>query len=100
VSFRLLKLQLRTVSENWRFKGRIWISFAVKRRSLRIRFNRSTPLNCGLPWHHKDAFDRLIIATALSDDLPLISIDGEFRKYKGLKVIWQEKGKSICPSLA
>ena len=36
----------------------------------------------GLPLHHKDPFDRLIIATALSDDLPVISIDGDFRKYK------------------
>jgi PIN domain nuclease of toxin-antitoxin system len=41
-----------------------------------------------LPLHHKDPFDRLIISTALSDDLPLISRDKHFRKYKGLKVIW------------
>ena len=41
-----------------------------------------------LPLHHKDHFDRLIISTALSDDLPVISRDKQFRKYKGLKVIW------------
>ncbi len=41
-----------------------------------------------LPLHHKDPFDRLIISTALSDDLPLISRDRHFRKYKGLRVIW------------
>jgi PIN domain nuclease of toxin-antitoxin system len=41
-----------------------------------------------LPPHHKDPFDRLIIATALSDDLTLISRDPQFRKYKGLKVVW------------
>ena len=41
-----------------------------------------------LPSHHKDPFDRMIIATTLSDDLPVISGDREFRKYKGLKVIW------------
>ncbi len=41
-----------------------------------------------LPLHHKDPFDRLIISTALSDDLPVISCDKEFRKYKGLRVIW------------
>jgi PIN domain nuclease of toxin-antitoxin system len=41
-----------------------------------------------LPLHHRDPFDRLIISTALSDDLPVISCDKEFRKYKGLKVIW------------
>ena len=42
-----------------------------------------------LPLHHKDPFDRLIISTALSDDLSLISCDKQFRKYKGLRVIWR-----------
>ena len=41
-----------------------------------------------LPLHHKDPFDHLLISTALNDDLPLISRDKQFRKYKGLKVIW------------
>lgn len=41
-----------------------------------------------LPMHHKDPFDRMIIATALSDGLPIISRDRQFRKYKGLRVIW------------
>jgi PIN domain nuclease of toxin-antitoxin system len=41
-----------------------------------------------LPMHHKDTFDLLIISTALSDDLPVISRDRQFRKYRGLKVIW------------
>jgi PIN domain nuclease of toxin-antitoxin system len=41
-----------------------------------------------LPLHHKDPFDRLVISTALSDDLAVISRDEHFRKYKGLRVIW------------
>ena len=41
-----------------------------------------------LPLHHADPFDRMIISTALSDDIPLISCDKQFRKYKGLQVIW------------
>ena len=41
-----------------------------------------------LPSHHKDPFDRLVISTALSDDLPVISCDKQFRKYKGTRVIW------------
>jgi len=41
-----------------------------------------------LPLHHKDPFDRLIISTPLSDDLPVISRYRQFRKYKGLRVIW------------
>jgi PIN domain nuclease of toxin-antitoxin system len=41
-----------------------------------------------LPLHHKDPFDRMIISTALSDNLAVISCDRQFRKYKGLRVIW------------
>lgn len=41
-----------------------------------------------LPLHHNDPFDRLIISTALCDGLPVISCDKQFRKYKGLHVIW------------
>lgn len=42
-----------------------------------------------LPLHHNDPFDRLIISVALADDLPVVSCDPYFRKYKGLRVIWQ-----------
>ena|ERR1700757_1357674 len=41
-----------------------------------------------LPLHYRDPFDRMIIATALTEGIPLIGGDREFRKYKGLKVIW------------
>ena len=41
-----------------------------------------------LPLHHRDPFDRMLIATALSEDIPLISQDGEFKKYRRLNVIW------------
>jgi PIN domain nuclease of toxin-antitoxin system len=42
-----------------------------------------------MPLHHADPFDRMIIAAALEYDLPLVGGDDEFRKYKGLKVIWR-----------
>ena len=41
-----------------------------------------------LPVHHRDPFDRLLIAQALAEDVPVITCDKEFRKYKGLEVIW------------
>jgi PIN domain nuclease of toxin-antitoxin system len=31
----------------------------------------------------------MLIATALAEDIPLIGSDRQFKKYKGLKVIWQ-----------
>ncbi len=34
-----------------------------------------------LPWHHKDPFDRIILATALVDRLRLVSSDADFPAY-------------------
>lgn len=42
----------------------------------------------GLPAHHGDPFDRMLIATALAEDIAIVARDREFRKYKGLRVIW------------
>ena len=42
----------------------------------------------GLPRHHGDPFDRMLIATALAEDIAMVAIDREFRKYAGLRVIW------------
>jgi PIN domain nuclease of toxin-antitoxin system len=41
-----------------------------------------------LPMHHRDPFDRMLIATALADGVSLVGRDKEFKRYKGLKVIW------------
>jgi PIN domain nuclease of toxin-antitoxin system len=41
-----------------------------------------------LPMHHGDPFDRMIIATALVEDVPLIGGDRQFARYKGLQAIW------------
>ena len=40
-----------------------------------------------LPLHHRDPFDRMLIATALSESVPIITGDAEFREYRGLKVV-------------
>lgn len=42
----------------------------------------------GLPAHHGDPFDRMLIATALAEDVAIVAMDREFRKYKGLRAIW------------
>jgi len=41
-----------------------------------------------LPMHHRDPFDRMIIATALVENLPIIGADRMFKKYRGVKLIW------------
>ncbi len=40
-----------------------------------------------LPFHHKDPFDRLIIAQSLTDNYPLISVD-EQMDASGIKRLW------------
>ena len=40
-----------------------------------------------LPRHHRDPFDRLLIATAMTEKLTLVSGDHEFKKY-GVATIW------------
>ena len=42
----------------------------------------------GLPAHPSDPFDRMLIATALVEDISVVARDREFKKYKGLRVIW------------
>lgn len=37
---------------------------------------------------HRDPHDRMIIATALAEHVPLLTSDTEFTRYAGLKVIW------------
>ena len=34
-----------------------------------------------LPWHHRDPFDRLLIAQALVENLPIVSVDPAFDHY-------------------
>lgn len=40
-----------------------------------------------LPLHHRDPFDRLLVAQALSEELTIVSTDPVFRKY-GVKRVW------------
>lgn len=41
----------------------------------------------GLPFHHKDPFDRLLVAQALAEGIPLVSRDAAFDAY-GVTRIW------------
>jgi len=40
-----------------------------------------------LPWHHRDPFDRLIIAQAQVEDAVVVSHDSAFDAY-GVQVLW------------
>ena len=40
-----------------------------------------------LPFHHRDPFDRLIVAQAMIEEMPLVSVDPAFDQYS-VKRIW------------
>jgi PIN domain nuclease of toxin-antitoxin system len=40
-----------------------------------------------LPQHHRDPFDRLMIAQALQEDLTVITTDATFARYAGLRLL-------------
>lgn len=40
-----------------------------------------------LPYHHRDPFDRMMIAQALNENLTLITSDATFARYPGLSVL-------------
>ena len=41
-----------------------------------------------LPHHHRDPFDRLLIAQAQVEDLSLMTTDGTLKSYEGVEFIW------------
>jgi PIN domain nuclease of toxin-antitoxin system len=62
----------------------------------RIRNNALTPFPvtiahavrvADLPYHHRDPFDRLLIAQALEEDIPLLSADEILSTY-GIRRLW------------
>lgn len=42
---------------------------------------------CTLPYHHRDSFDRMLIAQAIAEKIAIISVDGHFDSY-GVQRIW------------
>ena len=40
-----------------------------------------------LPWHHKDPFDRMLIAQAEIEDFAILTADRRFKQYH-VKIIW------------
>lgn len=41
-----------------------------------------------LPWEHRDPADRIIVATALSKGVPLLSKDEVIRRFKKVETVW------------
>ncbi|MCY4571228.1 MAG: type II toxin-antitoxin system VapC family toxin [Gemmatimonadetes bacterium] len=61
------------------------------RRALRARWLLVEPWHChevaDLPWHHRDPFDRMLIAQAISEDMTLLTRDRAIGQYE-VDVLW------------
>jgi PIN domain nuclease of toxin-antitoxin system len=53
---------------------------------LGMEFKHLLPLTI-LPFHHRDPFDRLLIAQAISEGIPILTADPAFRDYP-VQIIW------------
>ena len=67
---------------------------AVFPHQLEVNGFELLPISCGqlhqlvsLPFHHRDPFDRLLIAQALTDEMTIVTRDPEFAKYPA-KTLW------------
>ena len=38
---------------------------------------------------HRDPFDRMLIASAISENIPILTSDRQFKRYRGLTAIWR-----------
>jgi PIN domain nuclease of toxin-antitoxin system len=47
-----------------------------------------------LPFHHRDPFDRLLIAQAMVEDVPVVSADSAFSLYS-VQMIWNGLLKTL-----
>jgi len=82
VKHSLGKLVLREPPETF-LRNRI---FANALMPFPITIEHCLPL-AKLPFHHRDPFDRLLVAQALSENLPLLSADDQLSAY-GIERIW------------
>jgi PIN domain nuclease of toxin-antitoxin system len=75
--------------------GKLTFSSAQVRQALQELDIRILPYTAAhafrlfeLPLHHRDPFDRQIIAQALAENLAVVTPDESFRHYEGLRIVW------------
>ncbi|MEO0012585.1 MAG: hypothetical protein RLZZ535_974, partial [Cyanobacteriota bacterium] len=76
IKFNLGKLTLEPDYEE--FVEREVITSSIKLLKIELEHLK---INAALPLHHRDPFDRIIIAQAVVENLPIISVDSAFDKY-------------------
>ncbi len=82
IKVRLNKLDLRSSYDDFMHRGIVGNDFEI----LPIEPRHSSLLTT-LPLHHKDPFDRLLVAQSLVEGTPLVSVDAQLDPY-GVKRLW------------
>ena len=82
IKVSLDKLRLPGIIDRWLAEQMSLNGF----EQLEISF-RQIARCASLPWHHRDPFDRMLVAQAQEEDLPIVSRDAFFSAY-GIKRIW------------
>ena len=82
IKLRLNKLDLRSSYDDFMHRGIVGNDFEI----LPIEPRHSSLLT-SLPLHHKDPFDRLLVAQSLVEGTPLVSVDAQLDLY-GVKRLW------------
>jgi PIN domain nuclease of toxin-antitoxin system len=84
IKISLGKLELKGADQLDGFVTRINADAGVQ--SLAIHISDVAAVR-DLPWHHRDPFDRLLVAQARRNELALVSRDTALKAH-GIKVIW------------
>jgi PIN domain nuclease of toxin-antitoxin system len=65
-----------------------WERYVIETRIPTLAIRTSHVMALGrLPELHKDPFDRILIAQALAEEMPIVTKDRQFQQY-GVAVIW------------
>ena len=82
-----IKISLGKLSISQPFESFIPEQLAINRIDLlHIAVEHAARLTA-LPFHHRDPFDRLLIAQALTADMPIVGADVAFDAY-GVRRLW------------
>lgn len=76
IKYNLGKLTLAPSYEG--FVEKEIITSSIKLLSIELEHLK---INATLPFHHRDPFDRIIIAQSMAENIPVITIDSVFNKY-------------------
>jgi PIN domain nuclease of toxin-antitoxin system len=76
IKYNLGKLTLAPSYEE--FVEREVISSSITLLKIELEYLK---INATLPFHHRDPFDRIIIAQSMAENIPVITVDSVFNKY-------------------